>query len=166
MLFTLSNFWWIYSGRILKNPKGLYQSTSKEKENWCHLFSSSNKRKILIRYFHVVVVQRWLRNLQNSMAHVQSCCVANLNLFDTCTSPIMHLICPPKFCISIVFYFPWDGCNTQEKWKSKVMQSLGGKQGVIWEMCKWRIAFFEKTLSLRSSLLLLLLFKLGYFHSW
>ena len=28
-----------------------------------------------------------------------------------------------KFCISIVFYFSWDGCNTQEKWK--VMQNLG-----------------------------------------
>ena len=23
----------------------------------------------------------------------------------TCTSPIMHLICPPKFCISIIFNF-------------------------------------------------------------
>ena len=43
----------------------------------------------------------------------------------TCTFPIMHLICPPKFCISIVFNFSWDGCNTREKWKTKVMQSLG-----------------------------------------
>ena len=41
----------------------------------------------------------------------------------TCTFPIMHLICPPKFCISIVFNFSWDGCNTREKWKKKVMQS-------------------------------------------
>ena len=47
--------------------------------------------------------------------------------YATCTSPIMHLICPPKFCISIVFNFSWDGCNTQEKWKTKVMQNLGGK---------------------------------------
>ena len=43
----------------------------------------------------------------------------------TCTFPIMYHICPPKFCISIVFNFYWDGCNTQEKWKTKVMQSLG-----------------------------------------
>ena len=42
----------------------------------------------------------------------------------TCTFPIMYHICPPKFCISIVFNFSWDGCNTQEKWKTKVMQSL------------------------------------------
>ena len=96
-----------FSGRNLINPKGLYQSTGKEKENWCHLFTSrsSNKREILIRHFHVVVVQRRQRNLQNSMVHVQSCCVANLTSYDTCTSPKMHLNCPPKFCISIVFNF-------------------------------------------------------------
>ena len=85
-----------FSGRNLINPKGLYQSTGKEKENWCHLLTSSNKREILIRHFHVVVVQRWQINFQNSMVHVQSCCVANLNLFATCTSPKMHHICPPK----------------------------------------------------------------------
>ena len=40
--------------------------------------------------------------------------------------PIIYLICPPKFCISIVFKFSWDGCNTQEKWKTKVMKNWGG----------------------------------------
>ena len=45
-----------FSGRNLINPKGMHQSASKEKENRCHLFSSSNKREILIRHFHVVVV--------------------------------------------------------------------------------------------------------------
>ena len=50
-------------------------------------------------------------------------------IYATCTSPIMHLICPPKFFISIIFIFFWDGCNTQEKWKTtwKIMQILGGK---------------------------------------
>ena len=33
---------------------------------------------------------------------------------------------PPKFDISIVFNFSWDVCNTQEKWKTKVMQNFGG----------------------------------------
>ena len=47
--------------------------------------------------------------------------------FATCTSPIMHLICPPKFCISIVFNFSLDSCNTQEKWKTKVTQNFGGQ---------------------------------------
>ena len=43
----------------------------------------------------------------------------------TSTFSIMHLIArrppPQKKCIGIVF-----NCNTQEKWKTKVMQSLGG----------------------------------------
>ena len=47
--------------------------------------------------------------------------------FATCTSPIMHLICPLKFCISIVFNFSCDGYNTQEKWKTKVMQNSRGQ---------------------------------------
>ena len=104
-----------FSGRNLINPKELYQSTSKEKENRCHLFTSSNKREVLIKHFHVVVVQRRQRNLLNSVVYVESFCVSHLNLFATCTSPIMHLIFPSKFCISIVFNFSWDGCNTQEK---------------------------------------------------
>ena len=36
----------------------------------------------------------------------------------------MHLICPPKFRASIVFNSSWDGCNAQEKWKTKVMQII------------------------------------------
>ena len=30
---------------------------------------------------------------------------------------------------SIVFNFSWDGCNTQEKLKTMVMQNCGGKRG-------------------------------------
>ena len=32
----------------------------------------------------------------------------------------MHLVYPPNFCISIVFDFLWDDCNTQEKLKTIV----------------------------------------------
>ena len=42
------------------------------------MFPSSTKREI--RHFHVVAVQRQLRNVQKSVMHVQSCCSANLNL--------------------------------------------------------------------------------------
>ena len=63
-------------------------------------------------------------------------------MYTTSTFPIMHLICPPKFCISIVFNLFWDGYNTQEKWKTKVKQNLGGKYGALWEMWKWRIHRF------------------------
>ena len=52
-----------------------------------------------------------------------------LSLNATSTFPVMHLICPPKFCISIVFNFSWDSCNTQEKWKTKGMQKFGGRGG-------------------------------------
>ena len=71
-----------------------------------------------------------------------------LRKYATCTYPIMHLICPPpgKFCLRIVFNSSWDGCNTQEKWKTKVMQFFffGGGVGVgvtkvHYRMCKWRI---------------------------
>ena len=37
-------------------------------------------------YFHVVVVQRRLRNVQKSVMHVQSCFFANLNLVLFCRS--------------------------------------------------------------------------------
>ena len=47
-------------------------------------------------------------------------------VFATSTFPIMHLVCPPRFCISIVFNFSLDGCNTQGKWKTKITQNLGG----------------------------------------
>ena len=50
--------------------------------------------------------------------------------FATCTSPITHLICLQKFCISIVFNFSWDSCNSQEKWKTKGMQNLCGGGGL------------------------------------
>ena len=59
------------------NSNGLCQNSGKEKESRCLVCTSSKKREI--RYFHVVVVQWRQRNVQKSVMHVQSCCVANLN---------------------------------------------------------------------------------------
>ena len=59
------------------NSKGLYQRSRKEKESCCLVFPPSTKREI--RHYHVVVVQRRLRNVQKSVMHVQSCCFANRN---------------------------------------------------------------------------------------
>ena len=42
---------------------------------------ASESRLREIRECHVTVVQRWLRNVQNSVMHVQSCSFANINLF-------------------------------------------------------------------------------------
>ena len=58
------------------------------------------------------------------------------------------------------FNFSLDGCDTQEKWKIKVMQNFGDKYGALWEMCKWRMlgtpnlvsrAFFWKATETRLS---------------
>ena len=45
----------------------------------------------------------------------------------------MRLICTPKFCISIVFNFSLDGCDTQKKW---------GGGGDKWEM--WKFIIYVK----------------------
>ena len=39
----------------------------------------------------------------------------------------MHLVYPSKFCISIVFNFSWDDCNTQEKLEA---------MGILWALWK------------------------------
>ena len=51
----------------------------------------------------------------------------------------------PKNCISIVFFPSWDQCSTPREIKKnrKVMQGLGGKQGVLWKMCNWRSSFLK-----------------------
>ena len=44
----------------------------------------------------------------------------------------MHLIYPPpphKFCLTIVFDFSWDDCNTQKKLETMVMEKLGARGG-------------------------------------
>ena len=77
-LFQLVQFvkcWQIF---LELNSKRLYQSSGKDKESRCFVFTSSTKREI--RHFHVVVVQRRQRNVQKSVMHVQSCCFSDLNL--------------------------------------------------------------------------------------
>ena len=49
----------------------------------------------------------------------------------------MHLVYRPKFCITIVFDFSWDDCNTQEKLETMVMQNVfdgkgKGGQDALW----------------------------------
>ena len=46
--------------------------------------------KLTIWSFHVVVVQKWQRNVQKSVMRVQSCCLANLTYcFLTLTLPLL-----------------------------------------------------------------------------
>ena len=47
--------------------------------------------------------------------------------FATCTSPIIHLVFPPQFCINFVFHFFWVLKPSQEKLKTMLMQNFGGQ---------------------------------------
>ena len=64
------------------NFKRQYQSSGKEREGRCLVFTCLTQREI--RHFLVVVVQRRQRNLQKRVMHVQSCCFACLNLLLFC----------------------------------------------------------------------------------
>ena len=72
--------------------------------------------------------------------YVQSCCVANLNLFATCTSPKMHLILPKHF-----FLISRGTALIPRRNENQRLCKIWGAnvQGVLWEMCKWRIALFK-----------------------
>ena len=56
----------------------------KRKQGRCLVFTSSIKREI--RHFHVVVMQWRQRNVQKSVMHVQSCCLASRSLLLFCRS--------------------------------------------------------------------------------
>ena len=83
-LFSQANSIPFNSSNVALNSKGLHQSSGKVNESCCLLFPSSTKREI--RQFHVVLVQRWQRNVQKSVLHVQRCCFAWLNLLLFCRS--------------------------------------------------------------------------------
>ena len=53
---------------------------------------------------------------------------------------MMHLVCPPKFYIAFVSNFSKVLHVVQREIEDNLlMQNFGGKQGGLWEMCKWRI---------------------------
>ena len=51
--------------------------------------------------------------------------------FTIFTWTIMHLVYPPKLCITIVFDFSWDDCNTLENLETMVMQNSEGETRCI-----------------------------------
>ena len=52
-------------------------------------------------------------------------------VFTIFTQTIMHLVYPPKLCITIVFDFSWDDCNTLENLETMVMQNSEGETRCI-----------------------------------
>ena len=59
----------------LANLGECYLSLEKESDNFCAVFTYSIKRALEIRRFHVIVVQRRRRDVQNSVMQMQSCCL-------------------------------------------------------------------------------------------
>ena len=49
------------------------------------------------------------------------------SLYATCTSPTMHLICPPNFAWTFVFHLSWVLQLSQEKLKTMIMQNFEGQ---------------------------------------
>ena len=63
----------------------------------------------------------------------------------TFKNTIILFVCPPKFCISVVFIFPWDHCKSQEKMDDKeyygifdllLFEDYREGQGMIHEFAK------------------------------
>ena len=84
------------------NPKGLYASLEKEKQNFCVVLTYSIKRAREIRKFHVAVAKQRLRNVQKSVMHVQRCffCQSKPIVFCCVSSPLQKLpiVVIQKFC--------------------------------------------------------------------
>ena len=80
--------------------------------------------------------------------------ILNTHIFIKCFMShlyisLMHLICPPKFCITFVFHFSWVLQPSQKKLKPVLMQNVGDTFKVHYERCARGVclAGFLKTLS-------------------
>ena len=111
---------------------------------WSNIFTNSNEKKtcvllclLCIFKFQTLTCQNfWIFYFTSRLTPYE--CVVNVCIqrwfliqnwtIRLCTPQIIHLVCPPKFCISIVINFSWDDCNPQEKLKTKDVQNFGGKR--------------------------------------
>ena len=85
----------------------------------------------------IFVLFDWLNHLtpleaflSKIVTHVTCSCAfssiwSRLSVFAICTSPIILLFCPPKFCITFVFHFSWVLQPSQEKLKTMLLQNFG-----------------------------------------
>ena len=94
------------------NPKGPYLSLEKERETFCVVFTYSVKQVHEIRKFHLPVVQRWLKNVQKSVMHVQSCCFANINLLLFLPFSLPSPLLLPKLPFVVIQKFCFHGYLT------------------------------------------------------
>ena len=64
--------------------------------------------------------------------------------------PYYTLFAPQRFCITFVIHLPWLLQSSQEKLKPWLCNFFcgggdkGGKQGALWELCKWQYKCYNK----------------------
>ena len=72
------------------------------------------------------------------------CCMRHLYI------SLMHLICPPKFCITFFFHFSWVLQPSQKKLKTVLMQNVGDTFKVHYGRCASGVClavFFENVIA-------------------
>ena len=76
----------------------------------------------------------WCSSLKNKKT-------MSLWLFTTCTSHIIHLVCSPKFCITLCFSFLLGITAVPREIENNAYTKYwGDKQGAFWDMCKWQMS--------------------------
>ena len=83
----------------------------KETENWHHVW------KTLCYLVHVgpsKEEEKWMKR-RGEWREKMGFSLLCFSLIRHLHTPIINLVCPPRFCISSVFYFSWDDCNTHPK---------------------------------------------------
>ena len=80
----------------------------------------------------------------------------------------MLFVVTPKFCISIVFSFPWGHFNSQEKLKTMLMQNFGmtNKEhyGMFWYFLEWSIRVIERSFGAWSPSIIIVPFYTTFMH--
>ena len=84
---------------------------------------------------------RWGGGVDAHPLHPPPGSIPVCGLYATLTFPIMHHICPPKFCICFSFLLGITAVprEIENKPYAKFGGGRGGKEGALWEMWKWRI---------------------------
>ena len=89
-------------------------------------FMSLWNHSSLATYGYQLWKQPSLNNNNNSDGDENVLYIHKKKQFATCISPIIHLVCPPEFCINFDFHFSWVLKPSQQKLKTMVMQNFEG----------------------------------------
>ena len=117
-----------YATVLLLNKKTCFIKSNKVSRN-LSFWKPSSVFFLLSVCIHVMRRPSWCTKQQKMAPQVlnkSQIPKIHFTAFNTCTNPIIHLLCPPKLCIGIVFVFSWDIFMSQEKLQTMVMQMFWG----------------------------------------